>query len=104
MRSLKIAVIVMGGLIVAGIVIMVVALVQQAGDGAEEKVGAARPSAGAAAAIPLVNLPRGSTIQQMQVDGTRVTLLLHLGERRHRLLAVDLRTGELLGTVDLAQD
>jgi len=101
MRSIKIAVIAMGVLIVVGVIVLVVGLMNRLGGSVATTPVASRVAAGA---VPFFTLPRGSTIEEMQASGTQVTLRLRLDERRQRLMVIDLGTGALLGTVDLAAD
>jgi hypothetical protein len=83
MRALKILVVVMGVLIVAGVVVLVVAVGQ-------------RMSAGTAklTAPALLDEPAGTHIAQVTSSGDHLTLLLQ-GGGPDRIVVLDLRQGQV---------
>lgn len=117
MQALKALVIIMGVLIVVGTTIVVVTIynrMTRLGDSAPPAPAAAvapppAPEGLAAAARPprfgdaSVELPDGCRVVEMTPAGERL-LLLRLGSiaRCNRILVVDLGTGVLLGSIELA--
>lgn len=94
MRALKAAVIVMGVLIVAGVVTIVVTIVQRtAGSGA--------PSAGGTTAQATLNEPEGTQIAGTSLSGDRLALQLQ-GGGAGRVVVLDTRTGHVLLRATLA--
>ena len=95
MRGLKILVIVMGVLLVAGVAGLVVALATRMSH---------RPPAPAAAfSAPPIMLPHGSKIESMRVGADRIVLQIDLADGSVQLLVIDLATGRQLGTIPLRE-
>ncbi len=92
MRGLKAAVIVMGVLIVAGVVVLGVALVQ--------KFGAVASLAGANAAPAVLDEPAGTHIASSSLTGDRLALVL-TGGGPDRVVVFDLARGRVAGRVGL---
>ncbi len=94
MRGLKILVIVMGVLIVAGFTVVIAVIADRL----------ARRSAGTHGfTAATLDLPRGARIGAMTAGGDRLVLELFLPDGGHRLLVLDLATGANLGAIDLRQ-
>jgi hypothetical protein len=99
MKPLIALVIIMGVVIVAGLVVVVVTI-------ANRMVGG-RPTPAAATALPsfgTVDLPVPAGCQVMETTTANDRLILRLGggERCNQLLIVDMASGKLLGTLELA--
>lgn len=92
MRGLKALVIGMGILIVAGLVIVGWAVVNQAGNLSNGSKGF-DPAA--------IDLPAGAVVRETRLDGNRIVVRIDLAAGGSRLLILDARTGELSGTIDL---
>lgn len=105
MRALKAFVIGMAILLTLGVVVVVVAIVQRAG----ETGGPAPASASAQApvtALPSFDkgrivLPAGAEIVDMVAEGERLVLRLKLAGGGERLIILDMASGRPLGTVEL---
>ncbi len=95
MRGLKILVIVMGALLVAGIAGLVVALATRMSHRAPPPV--------AAFSAPPIMLPHGSTIESMRVGADRIILQIDLADGSVQLFVIDLATGRQLGTIPLLE-
>ncbi len=91
MRVLKLAVVVMGVLIVVGVVALVTILVQRVGGLAASPVAVAS----------LVDEPAGTHIVGTSAAGDRVVLQLQ-GGGPDRVVVVDLKSGRVVGRVGLA--
>jgi hypothetical protein len=89
MRALKILIVVMGLLIVAGVAVLGVTLSQ-------------RLSVPKLAAPALLDEPEGTRIGQISGSGDRVVLLLH-GGGPDRIVVLDLRGGQLTARTGLAR-
>ena len=101
MRALKAFVIGMAILLSVGVVVVVVAIVQRAGD-----VGVPAPEPVAASALPSFDksrlvLPAGAEIVDMVAEGERLILRLRLAGGGEQLIVLDLGSGRTLGTVEL---
>jgi hypothetical protein len=94
MKALRAAVIVMGVLIVAGVVVLAVALAQ--------KFGTAASLGGTAAAIPALDEPAGTRIAGTSLSGERLVLQL-TGGGPDRVVVFDLARGRVTGRVTLAR-
>ncbi len=114
MKALKALVIIMGVAIVAGLTVMVIALVQRAGDGGAptpaataRMPGALVPSAaGAGAPAPgfgetTVALPPGAVIVETATGGGRIVLRIRDLDGGSALVVIDAATGRRLGLVRL---
>lgn len=98
-RALKIAVIVMGILLVGGFGLVMATIVYQASKLGDKKVSApaAAPETAPAAAL---SLPQGATVSSMALDGDR--LALHLQTSTGPEIAViDVVTGKVLSRIKL---
>jgi len=95
MRALKIAVLVMGVLLVVGTVALIVAIATRVSHKAAE------PAARAAYAAPPIDLPAGSQIEAMTAGPDRLVIDLLLADGTRQLLVIDLATGRRLGTIPL---
>ena len=103
-RGLKIAVIVMGILLVGGFAFVMAAIVYQASKLGDKKVQASAPGE---ASIPAetygLALPPGATIASMALDGDR--LALHLQTSTGPEIAViDVTTGSVLSRIKIDAD
>jgi hypothetical protein len=101
-RALKIAVIVMGILLVGGFGLVMATIVYQASKLGDKKVSApaATPATLAAAAL---SLPQGATVSSMALDGDR--LALHLQTSTGPEIAViDVVTGKVLSRIKINAD
>jgi hypothetical protein len=95
MRALKIAVIVMGVLLVVGTVALIVAIATRVSHKPAE------PAARAEYAAPPIDLPAGSQIEAMTAGPDRLVIDLLLADGTRQLLVIDLATGRRLGTIPL---
>ncbi|MGK2921465.1 MAG: hypothetical protein ACSLE4_01530 [Methyloceanibacter sp.] len=105
-RGLKIAVIVMGILLVGGFALVMAAIVYQASKLGDKKVqapAAGQASAPAEASGSALALPRGATIASMALDGD--LLALHLQTSTGPEIAViDVTTGRVLSRIKIDAD
>ena len=95
MRTLKILVVVMGVMLVAGIAILFATIagrVSRTGPG---------PAISPPFAAPVIDLPQGARIEAMAVGPDRLVLDVVLSDGTRQLLVLDLVTGRRLGTVPL---
>ena len=92
MRALKILVIVMGVMILAGVTTLVVVI-------------AGRLSRGGPVTAPFVvapiELPAGARIETMSIGGDRLVLDIVLPDGNRRLMIIDPASGHLLGAIPL---
>lgn len=95
MRALKIAVVVMGVLLVVGTVALMVAIATRASHKPAE------PAVRAEYAAPPIDLPAGSRIEAMTAGPDRLVINLLLADGTRQLLVIDLATGRRLGTIPL---
>jgi hypothetical protein len=93
MRRLKVLVIVMTVVLVAGFAALVAGIAVRVSRG-----GSAAPRAFAARPI---DIPRGARIEAMTTGADRLVLGLELSDGNRQLLIIDLATGARLGTVEL---
>lgn len=93
MRGLKVLVIVMSVVLVAGFAALVagIAVRMSRGGSAAPRIFAARP----------IDIPRGARIEAMTTGADRLVLGLELSDGNRQLLIIDLATGARLGTVEL---
>jgi hypothetical protein len=94
MRALKILVIVMGLLIVAGLTVIFATL-------AKRMAGAGEPHGGFDSAA--LQLPKGCRVVEMAAAGPRLALRLGDGPGCEAILFVDPATGQQLGRLQLLQ-
>ncbi len=97
MKPLVALVIIMGVLIVAGVVVVVVTIVNRMGAGAQI---ADTPAATEFATADLP-VPAGCQVVETTTADDRLILRLGSGERCNQVLIVDMATGKLLGTLRL---
>lgn len=96
-RVLKIAVIVMGILLVGGFAFVLAAIVYQASKGGQSAAGLGALPAGIETELLI---PKDATITSMSLDGDR--LALHLkSDAGHEIAVVDLKTGKLIARIRL---
>jgi hypothetical protein len=96
-RALKIAVIVMGILLVGGFAFVLAAIVYQASKGGQSAAGLGALPAGIEAELPI---PKDATIAAMSLDGDR--LALHLKSAAGpEIVVIDLRSGSVISRVKL---
>ena len=97
-RALKIAVIVMGILLVGGFGLVMATIVYQASKLGDKKVSA--PAAAPETAPAALSLPPGATVSSMALDGDR--LALHLSTAAGpEIVVVDLATGRIVSRIKL---
>ena len=94
-RALKIAVIVMGIMLVVGVVVLVAAIAARV----SHKPPAPAPKAEFTA--PAIELPAGARIEAMTAGPDRLVIDLLLADGTRQLLILDLATGRRLGTIPL---
>ncbi len=92
-RALKTLVAVMGVMLVAGLVVIAVAIAMRMSHRA--------PPPAAAFTAPPIALPQGATIEAVSTGVDRIVLEIALANGTRQLLVVDLQTGRLLGTIPL---
>lgn len=101
MRLLKAAVIVMGLLIVAGLVVIWLKIYRNATEVGEAVDSAlAEPAATGAVAPPrltALGLPEGSRVQSMTTAENRLILHVRVPGDTERIVIIDLRSGALVG-------
>lgn len=94
MRALKVLVVVMGILILAGVTVIVVTIVRRA----------TGPSATPATAATIGDLkfplPPGAMIEEQSLEGDRFVVRMRLADGTIRLMVFDLAHGRELGRVD----
>jgi hypothetical protein len=95
MRTLKIAVIVMGVMLVVGVVVLIGAIGARAPHKPSE--AAAKPEFVA----PPIDLPAGARIEAMTAGPDRLVLDLLFADGTRQLLVLDLVTGRKLGAIPL---
>jgi hypothetical protein len=94
MRALKVLVVVMGVMILAGVAALVVVIagrVSRGGAGTSSPPFAAAP----------IEFPAGARIETMSTGSDRLVIDLVLPDGNRRLVIIDLATGRLLGTIPL---
>ena len=95
MRALKVLVIVMGVVIIAGFAVLIVVI---AGRVSPSRPAAMSPQPFAAAPI---ELPAGARIEAMAMGSDRLVLEILLPDGNRRLMIIDPATGRLLGAIPL---
>jgi hypothetical protein len=105
-RVLKIAVIVMGILLVGGFAFVMAAIVYQASKLGDKKTPEAAPAAvPTAVAVPeaALALPPDATVTSMALDGDRLALHLQTGAGPE-IAVIDVTTGKVLSRIKLNAD
>ena len=97
MRGLKILVVAMGVLIVAGVIVLVTTIVRRMGAAASVASSTSPPLLPTA-----IDEPAGTQIAQIAAAGDRIVLLLH-GGGPDRVLVLDQHTGQVLARTGLAR-
>ena len=95
MRALKIAVIVMGVMLVVGTVVLIGAI------SARVSHKPAEPATKPGFVTQPIDLPPGARIEAMTAGSDRLIIDLLLPEGTRQLLVIDLATGQRLGTIPL---
>ena len=95
MRLLKILVAVMGAMLLAGVVVLAVAI-------ASRLAHRAPPLTAVFTASP-ITLPQGAKIERMSIGPDRIVLDVGLAEGSTELVVIDLATGRLMGIVPLKE-
>jgi hypothetical protein len=95
MRALKIAVVVMGVMLVVGFATLVVVIAGRISR------GGSGPTAARAFTSQPIEIPRGARIEAMTAGPDKLILGLALPEGGRELVVIDLATGTRLGTIDL---
>lgn len=93
MRALRVLVIVMGVMIVAGVAVLAATIVGRV----------TRPLPAPAVAAPAIDLPHGARIETMAAGSDRLVLALALADGSGELLILDLATGRKLMTIPLRE-
>jgi hypothetical protein len=96
-RVLKIAVIVMGLLLVGGFAFVLAAIVYQASGGGQSGAGAGASLNSVESELPI---PKDATITSLALDGDRIALHLSL-PAGPEIAIVDLKTGRIVARVHL---
>jgi hypothetical protein len=94
-RALKILVLAMGVLLVAGIVALVATVAI--------RLAHRSPPPQETVAAPPITLPHGSTIEQMSTGPDRIVLDVALADGSVELVVIDLATGRLVGIFPLKE-
>lgn len=114
MQALKAVVIILGVLIVLGTTVVIVTIYNRVSNrGDEAPPRTAQPTQAMQSAQPdrpelasfgttEVTIPDGCRVMEMVPEGERLLLRLGSIARCNRILVVDLRSGALLGSIDLA--
>jgi len=95
MRGLKILVVVMGAMLIAGVAGLVVAIAVRLSHRA--------PSPATAFTAAPIMLPKGSELETMSTGADRIVLEIVLADGSRQLVVIDLATGRELGTIPLRE-
>jgi hypothetical protein len=95
LRALKILVAVMGAMLIAGVVVLAVAMVG--------RLAHRPPPPAATFTAPSITLPHGASIERMSTGPDRIVLEILLADGSAELVEIDLATGRLLGTIPLKE-
>lgn len=95
---LKVAVIVMGVLIVAGIVVIAIKLSQKAEELAEQDGGAEAP---VSVQMSDLGLPRGAQVQSMITEEDRLVVVVRTPQEGARIVIIDLKHGGVISNIAL---
>lgn len=102
MRGLKILVVVMGVLLVAGTGALVAAIIYRVNHRTAAPQQAALPApAGRGFGRAVIDLPAGAKVLSVDGSGERLVIRLALAEGGEAVILVDPRTGARLGTIEL---
>jgi len=101
MQALKILVVALGVLLIAGVVALAVGIAYRLNHGRETPSPAAARLAPHGGAPRFVALPAGARILGTQSDGDRVMVRLGLADGGERLMLLDWNTGAVLATLNL---
>jgi len=111
MKALKVSVVLMGVLILAGLAVVAITVAKRGGAPPAETARiappVAPPLAGAAPAgfgEATVTIPAGFAPVETRAEGDRMLIRLEGPGHAARILVIDLRTGHALGTVVLAPE
>jgi hypothetical protein len=96
LRFLKILVAVMGAMLVAGVVVLAVAI--------SGRLSHRAAPPGAAVTAPPITLPRGSTIERMSAGPDRIVLQVDLADGSVELVVIDLASGRVTGIFPLREE
>lgn len=96
MRALKVLVVVMGIMLLAGFAALIAIVAGRISRGGSAPVTAVR-----AFGSGTIEIPRGSRIEAMTAGPERLVLGLLLPEGGRQLLIIDMATGSRLGTIEL---
>ena len=96
LRALKLLVVVMGVLLVAGVVALVVAIAARLSHRAP-----ALPAT--AFTAPPITLPHGAKIETMSAGTDRIVLQVDLVDGSVEMVVIDLATGRLVGVIPLRE-
>jgi hypothetical protein len=91
LRALKISVVVMGVMLIAGVIVLIVTIVGRLSRGGSTAVFTGAP----------IELPAGARIEAMAAGPDRLVIDLLLADGTRQLLILDLATGRQLGTIPL---
>jgi len=97
LRTLKVVVIALGGIIIAGIAALVIMIAGRFG-ATQKPMPAAQPYAPATVAIP-----HGAEVVDTQIEGERLVLTVRLENGDMRFVVVNLSTGKEIGSVDVRE-
>lgn len=92
-RALKVLVVVMGIMIVAGVAVLVVAIAGRLSRG-----GPATTPPQPFAAVP-VEMPAGARVETMSLGADRLAVAVVLPDGSWRIVVIDLASGRQLGTI-----
>ena len=96
MRALKALVIGMAVLIFAGVVVLIVGIVDKAGE-----LDGQSPADAVVFDPQAIALPAGASVQETRIDGGRIVVRLALADGTARLLVISAATGKQTGIIDL---
>lgn len=95
LRALKILVVVMGVMLVAGVVALIMTMAA--------RMSHRPPAPSVAFTAPPITLPHGSTIERMSTGPDRIVLDVGLADGSVELVVIDLATGRLLAIFPLKE-
>jgi hypothetical protein len=99
MRALKLLVVVMGLLLVAGTAALIIAVIDRASHRAAAPTPA--PVAGRGFDRAVIDLPAGARVLGSEAVGDRLAVRIGLADGGEVLILIDPRTGARLGTIEL---